>query len=99
VNFVEEESIDDSDAEICVAEWIDTPKNKLISCSFVKPNVSQKDEMKHTFDVSKCDKLSDVLVQGGVIKLKEDHNIPTAELLAKKKYCKWHDSYSHTTNK
>jgi hypothetical protein len=33
-----------------------------------------------------------------VIKLKEGHNIPTPKSLAKKKYCKWHDSYSRTTN-
>jgi hypothetical protein len=43
--------------------------------------------MKYTFDVSKCDKLFDVLVQGGVIRLKESHVIPAAELLAIKKYC------------
>jgi hypothetical protein len=54
--------------------------------------------MRFTFDVSKCDKLFDVFVQGGVIKLKEGHYMPTPESLAKKRYCKWHDSYSHTTN-
>jgi hypothetical protein len=37
-------------------------------------------------------------VQGGVIRLKEGHNIATPESLAKKRYCKWHDSYSHSTN-
>jgi hypothetical protein len=98
VNFVEEESTSDSDAEICVAEWVDTPKHKSIPCSFLKPSSGRKEEVKYTFDVSKCDKLFDVLVQGGVIKLKEGHVIPTAEYLAKKRYRKWHDSYSHTTN-
>jgi hypothetical protein len=24
--------------------------------------------------------------------------IPVADLIAKRKYCKWHNSYSHTTN-
>jgi hypothetical protein len=57
-----------------------------------------KDEMRFTFDVSKCDKLFNVLVQGGVIRIKEGHNIPTPESLAKKRYCKWHHSYSHSTN-
>jgi hypothetical protein len=69
-----------------------------VSCSFFRPNASKKEKIKYTFDVSKCDKLSDVLVQGGVIKLKEGHIIPTVEILAKRKYCKWHNSYSHTTN-
>jgi hypothetical protein len=97
VNYVEDELTSDEDAEICVAEWVDNPKP--ISCSFLKPRTGRKDEMKYTFNVSKCDKLFDVLVKGGVIRLKEGHNIPVAEAIAKRKYCKWHDSYSHTTNK
>jgi hypothetical protein len=99
VNFVDEEaSNNESDAEICMAEWVDMPKNKPIMCPFLKPNSGRKDEMRFTFDVPKCDKLFDVLVQGGVIRLKEGHNIATPESLAKKRYCKWHDSYSHSTN-
>jgi hypothetical protein len=83
VNFVDEEASDDeSDAEICVAGWVDMPKNKSITCPFLKPNPSRKDEMRFTFDVSKCDKLFNILVQGGVIRLKEGHNIPTPESLA-----------------
>jgi hypothetical protein len=45
--------------------------------------------MRYTFDVSKCDRLFDVLVQGGVgvrvgvIKLKEGHVIPATDLIAK----------------
>jgi hypothetical protein len=54
--------------------------------------------MKYTFDVSKCDHLSDLLLRGGVIRLTEGHVIPNADLLAKKTYCKWPDSYTHTTN-
>jgi hypothetical protein len=54
--------------------------------------------MGYTFVVSKCDKLYDVLVQGGVIRSKEGHVIPTADLIAKRMYCRWHNSYSHTTN-
>jgi hypothetical protein len=36
------------------------------------------------FDVSKCDKLFDVLLQNNIIKLKGGHVIPTAEQLAQK---------------
>jgi hypothetical protein len=33
-----------------------------------------------------------------VIKLTDGHIIPSADRLARRKYCKWHDSYSHTIN-
>jgi hypothetical protein len=99
VSYIEGEGESEDDNEVCVAEWVDTPKDKLISCSFLKPGVRRKDEMKYMFDMSKCDKLFDLLVRGGVIKLIEGHVIPSAEMLAKKKYYKWHDSYSHKTNK
>jgi hypothetical protein len=35
---------------------------------------------------------------GGVIWLTEGHVIHDADILAKKTYCKWHESYTHTTN-
>jgi hypothetical protein len=54
--------------------------------------------MRYTFDVLKCDRLFDLLHRGGVIRLTEGHIIPSAIILAKKTYCKWHDSYTHTTN-
>jgi hypothetical protein len=54
--------------------------------------------MRYAFDVSKCDRLFDLLLQGGVIRLTEGHIIPSADILAKKTYCKWHDFYTHTTN-
>jgi hypothetical protein len=72
----------------CVAEWVNTPKDKPISCSFLKPNIGRKEEMRFTFNVSKCDKLFDVLVRGGVIRLAEGHAIPAAEPLAMRKYYK-----------
>jgi hypothetical protein len=60
VNLVDEESTDDCEAKICVAEWGDTPKS--MSCLFLKPNTTRKEEIKYTFDVSKCDRLFDMLV-------------------------------------
>jgi hypothetical protein len=83
---------------VCVIEWVDTPKDWPISCSFLKPSHGRKEVIKYMFDVSKCDKLFDVLVKGRVIRLTEVHLIPSVEQLARKKYCKWHDSYLHTTN-
>jgi hypothetical protein len=62
VSYVEDEGESEDDNKICVAEWVDTSKDKPISCSFLKPNVGRTNEMKYTFDVSMRDKLFDLLV-------------------------------------
>jgi hypothetical protein len=98
VNFMDEEANDDEGDEICIAEWVQKSRDKPNSCSFLKPNRGRREEMRYTFDVSKCDCLFDLLLRGGVIRLIEGHVIPSAHILAKKPYCKWHDTYSHTTN-
>jgi hypothetical protein len=99
MHYIDDEVEDEEGNEICVAGWVEKPGDgKPISCSFLKPNGGRRDEMKYTFDVSKCDRLFDLLLQGGVIRLTEGHVIPNADILAKKTYCKWHDSYTHTTN-
>jgi hypothetical protein len=98
MHFLEEEADDEEGNEICVAEWDEKPEDKPISCSFLKPNGGQRDEMRYTFDVTKCDRLSNLLLWGGVIRLTEGHIIPHTDILAKKTYCKWHNSYTHTTN-
>jgi hypothetical protein len=54
--------------------------------------------MKFTFDVMKCDKLFDLLLQSNVIHLSENHVVPTLDQIAKEKYCKWHGTFSHNTN-
>jgi hypothetical protein len=98
VHYVDDEVKDEEGNEICVAEWVEKPGDKPISCSFLKPNRGRRDEMKYTFDMMKCDHLFDLLLQGEVICLTERHVIPNADILAKKTYCKWHDSYTNTTN-
>jgi hypothetical protein len=98
VPFLEEEADDEEGNEICVAEWVEIPGDKPISCSFLKPNGGWRDEMGYTFDVTKCDRLFDLLLWGGVIRLTEGHIIPNADIIEKKTYCKWHNSYTHTTN-
>jgi hypothetical protein len=64
MNCVDGEYASDGETKVCVAEWVDTPKDKPISCSFLKPNFGKKDKVKYTFDVSKYDKLFNVLVRG-----------------------------------
>jgi hypothetical protein len=56
-----------------------------------KTQWERRDEMKYTFHVSKCDRLFNWLLRGGDIRLTKGHVLPSADMLAKKKYCKWHD--------
>jgi hypothetical protein len=98
MHFLEDEHDDKEGNEICVAEWAEKPWGKPISCSFLEPNEERRDEMRYAFDVSKCNHLFDLLLWGGVTWLTEGHIIPSANILAKKRYCKWHDYYTHTTN-
>jgi hypothetical protein len=67
VHYIDDEVEDEEGNKICVAEWVEKPGAKPISCLFLKPNVGRRDETKYTFDVSKCDHLFDLLLQGGVI--------------------------------
>jgi hypothetical protein len=67
VHFLNEEADDEEGNGICVAEWVEKPEDIPISCSFMKPNGGQRDEMRYTFDVTKFDRLFDLLRQGGVI--------------------------------
>jgi hypothetical protein len=57
VHFLEDDHDDVEGNEICVTEWVEKPKGKPISCYFLKPNEGWRDEMRYTFDVSKCDHL------------------------------------------
>ena len=50
--------------DICVAEWIQTPKSKPFACPALKPTPAKREEIKYTFDVNKCDKIFDMLLQG-----------------------------------
>jgi hypothetical protein len=95
---MDEEANDEKGNEICVVEWVEKSGHKPISCSFLKPNGGRREEMRYAFDVSMCDHLFDLLLWGGVTRLTEGHVIPNADILAKKTYCKWHNSYTHTTN-
>jgi hypothetical protein len=64
---VDDEVDDEEGNEICVAEWIEKPGDNPISCSFLKPNGGRREEMRYTFDVSKVDRLFDLLLRGAVI--------------------------------
>ena len=93
VSFVDEAGDSDSDEEpvISLAKWV--KNKKAISCPF-----GQKEPEKFAFDISKADRIFDLLLQEGQIKLSPNHVIPSAQDLKKIKYCKWHNATSHSTN-
>jgi CO dehydrogenase/acetyl-CoA synthase beta subunit len=66
VNTVEysSESSDDEEADMCVAEWSWGSKSKPFVCSSLKSAFkSRQDEIRYTFDVAKCGRIFDYLLQ------------------------------------
>ena len=95
INYVEYSTNDDSEEEqetVASAEWIQNNK-KLVTCPFGK-----KEPESYWFDITKTDKIFDLLLSEGLIKLKPYHKILFEEELKKMKYCKWHNATSHDTN-
>jgi hypothetical protein len=74
------ESLDDEEANICVAEWNWGSKSKPFVCSSLKPaSKSQQDEIRYTFDIANCDRIFDYLLQEKQINLPSNHVIPSPE--------------------
>jgi hypothetical protein len=93
------ESSNDEEADMCVAKWNSGSKSKPFVCSSLKPaSKSWQDEVCYTFNVAKCDRIFDYLVQEKQIKLPSNHVISLEEQLKKHVHCKWYNSYSHATN-
>jgi hypothetical protein len=72
VNMVKysSESSDDEEADMCVVEWSWGSKYRPFVCSSLKlASKSRQDEMRYTFDVAKCDRIFDYLLQEKQIKL------------------------------
>ncbi len=83
----------DDDSEVAAAEWVRS--KKVIPCQWVRS--SGKEEI-FDFDITKADKIFDLLLWEKQIQLPAGHIIPSAEELGKRRYCKWHNSGSHSTN-
>ena len=64
-----------------------------MTCPFGK-----KEPESYGFDITKADKIFDLLLSEVLIKLKPYHKIPSEEELKNMKYCKWHNATSHNTN-
>ena len=53
---------------------------------------------KYSFDVTKADKIFDMLLKDKQISLGDYHKIPTFEQRKGKRYCKFHNIFGHWTN-
>ena len=95
VNFADcsNSSNSDDDQMVGSAKWVQNNK-KPISFPF-----RNKEPEKFGFDITKADKIFDLLLSEGQIRLKPYHKIPTDQELKNMKYCKWHNATSHDTNK
>jgi hypothetical protein len=58
------ESSDDEEADMCIAKWSWAPKSKPFVCSSLKlASKSRQDEIFFTYDVTKCDRIFNYLLQ------------------------------------
>jgi len=81
----------DEELEVGLAEW---SRNKTpVSCPWVINSPER-----YSFDITKADKIFDLLLQQGQLQLSANHTILLAEELKRKRYCKYHNSVSHNTN-
>ena len=88
---------DDEEKGVYAAKFVWPSKDKPSTCPSLKLiQKNWQNEMKFTFDVSKCDRIFNELLKNGNVRL--SHAIPSAEELKRHAYCKWHNSFSHATN-
>jgi hypothetical protein len=80
---------DDKDVDMCVAKRSWGSKSKQFICSSLKSSSkSRQDEIRYTFNVAKCHRIFDYLLQEKQIKLPSDHDMPSPNQLKKNAYCK-----------
>jgi hypothetical protein len=82
-------SSDSDENEVGLAEWT---KLSGVHGSRKKPGE------RYDFDVIKCDKIFDLLLQEKHISLPPNHMLPSPEELKRKKWCKCNNSPLHHTN-
>ena len=88
---------DDESNQIYAAEFVWLSNHKPSTCASLKPIPKNRhDEVKFTFDVSKCDRVFDELARLG--KIKFSHTMPSLDELKQLAYCKFHNTFSHATN-
>jgi hypothetical protein len=69
-------SLDDDPKELHVAKLVWLAKTKLLNCSSLRSvQKNQQGDVKFTFNVAKCDKIFDELLERGNIKLSHTFNV------------------------
>ena len=84
---------EDEEEEVAAAEWNQGKKIVMV------PNPWGREvEESYDFDVTKSDKLFDFLLEKGQIKLPDGHVMLPPDQLKNKKFYKFHNATSHSTN-
>jgi hypothetical protein len=83
---------DGDDPEVATVKW--TWGKARVSCPWVK-----EIENAYDFDVTKADKIFDLLLETKQLRLPANHVISLPEELKGKKYYKFHNTTNHNTNK
>lgn len=91
MNFIGDSSNSEPGTEISVAEWAKSKKPVL--CPFAKKEVES-----YGYNVTKDDRIFDMLLDEGQLKLPFIHVIPLISELKGRKYYKWHHLVTHNTN-
>jgi hypothetical protein len=89
VNYVDCDSDSSSNEsnDVYVAEFCWPSKTKSYACDSLKPvHKNRLEEIKFTFDVTKCDNFFDELHKASCIKM--SHTIPPLDKLERKAYCR-----------
>ena len=98
MNMVEYDSDhSDDEGDVFATEFVWPSKAKPFTCNDLKPIHKNRDEeMKFPFNIAKCDRIFDALLQAKIIRI--SHTLPPFEELKRRAYCKYHNSFSHATN-
>jgi hypothetical protein len=88
-----DDDYEDEEEEVVAAEWNWGKKTVMV------PNPWGRGvEECYDFDVTNSDKLFDFLLEKGQIKLPDGHVMLPPDQLKNKKFCKFHNATSHSTN-
>jgi hypothetical protein len=82
----------------CVAEWVDADSVPFV-CSALNPVAqnNRQNKIRYTFEISNCNEIFDILVLEKRIRIPANLAILSSKQLGKCAYCKWYDSFSHST--
>ena len=88
-----DDSYEDEEEEVAIAKWNWGKKTVMVQNPWERGVEESND-----FDVTKSDKLVDFLLEKGQIMLLDNHVMLPPDQLKNKKFCKFHNATSHSTN-